>query len=266
MCRGLWIVCITITGMLLLLILGIWIPVSMADAYEATPRPAMSGTITAQTTPTEDATVTALQKEKLTQEVEQLKAQNEPDLLGRVQTNAVLLSTLVVVVGGLIGLFRWAADRRSEREKRAEEGFQAAVTGLGDDNELTRINAAILLRNFLHPGYERFSTQIFELAVAHLRLPRTSGSSTGSDVPLLLTPLGQKLMAVFIEAFPLARNVSAKNPLPLDATGIQLDNAHLEGVDLKQVKMPRAFLRRAKLGCDLTHIMAILVKHIVAVL
>src|SRR5204862_3181422 len=162
--------------------------------------------------------------------------------------NTVLLSTLIVVIGGLIGLFRWAADRRSEREKRAEEGFQTAVTGLGDDNPLTRINAAILLRNFLHPGYERFSTQIFELAVAHLRLPRTPGSPTGSDVPLLLTPLGQKLLAVFIEAFPLARIVSAKNPLSLDATGIQLNNAHLEGVDLKQVKMPRAFLRRAKLG------------------
>jgi uncharacterized protein YjbI with pentapeptide repeats len=243
---------IILTGLALFLALATWVPESLAHA-QVVLRAATPNAVAVQATPTEDATVTALNKEKLVQEVQQLKAQNEPDLFGHIQTNAVLLSTLVVVIGGLIGLFRWGADRRSEREKRAEERFQAAVTGLGDDNELTRINATILLRNFLHPGYERFSTQIFELAVAHLRLPRTSGSSTDPNVPLRPTPLDQKLTAVFIEAFPLARNVNERSPQFLDATGIQLDNAYLENIDLKQVRMPRAFLRRAKLrGADLS--------------
>ena len=120
---------------------------------------ATPGTGTTQATPTEDATVTALNKEKLAQEVQQLKNQNAPDLFGWLRTNAaILLSTLVVVIGGLIGLFRWLGDRRdeqekrredqrseqekraeeqkhwledrqAEREKRAEERFQSAVTG-----------------------------------------------------------------------------------------------------------------------------------------
>lgn len=88
--------------------------------------------ITTQATPTEDATVTALNKEKLAQEVQQVKIQNAPDLSSWLRTNAViLLSTLVVVIGGLIGLFRWFGDRRSEREKQAEVCFQAALTGSG---------------------------------------------------------------------------------------------------------------------------------------
>src|ERR1051326_2076041 len=117
---------IAIAGVLLLLALIVWVPVPAAGAYEgalglATP---LAGTV--QATPTEDATVTELNKEKLDQEIQQLKNQNEqlknqnaPDLFGWLRTNAaVLLSTLVVVIGGLIGLFRWLGDRRDEHEKR----------------------------------------------------------------------------------------------------------------------------------------------------
>jgi hypothetical protein len=168
--RGKWKVGLALVGLLLFLVLMVWIPLS-ANAYEGTSGAAIAGPV--QTTPTEDATVTELNKEKLAQEVRQLKAQNEPDFFGRLQMNAVLLSTLVVVLGSLVGLFRWFADRGSEREKRVEERFQAAVTGLGDEKEGTRIGAAILLRTFLHLDYERFYTQIFQLVAANLRLPRT---------------------------------------------------------------------------------------------
>ena len=69
-------------------------------------------TVMVQATPTKDATVTALNKEKLAQEVQQLKNQNEPDPLGWLRTNAsILLSTLVVVVGALFGFWRWSVDR-----------------------------------------------------------------------------------------------------------------------------------------------------------
>src|SRR6266702_3946523 len=166
-----WKAGIVIAGLLLLLVLTFWVPVSVAVTYEGAS--ALSKPITVLTTPTEDATVTALNKEKLAQEVQQLKNQNAPDLFGWLRTNAsIFLSTLVVVVGGLIGLWRWFGDRRSEREKRAEERYQSAVEGLGSEREEARIGAAILLRTFLRPGYEQFYTQTFDLAVAHLRLPR----------------------------------------------------------------------------------------------
>src|SRR5438874_10706149 len=141
--RDLWRIGIAIVGMLLLLMLLVCVSVVAAGAHEGAP--GSTGPVTVLATPTEDATVTTLNKEKLAQEVQQLKEQNEPDLLGWLRTNAsILLSTLVVVIGGLIGLFRWIRDRQdaqekelkdrqNEREKRAEERFQAAVTGLGDE-------------------------------------------------------------------------------------------------------------------------------------
>src|SRR6266704_556419 len=141
--KEVWKAGIAVAGILLLLLLMVWVPVSEAGAYEKAFGFARLGTGTVQATPTEDATVTALNKEKLAQEVQQLKNQNEqlknqngPDLFAWLRMNAsIFLSTLVVVIGGLIGLGRWLADRRSEREKRAEERFQKVVEGLAGDNE-----------------------------------------------------------------------------------------------------------------------------------
>ncbi len=51
-------------------------------------------------------------------------------------------------------------DRQDEREKRAEERFQAAVTGLGDDKAETRVGADgvsvdIRYLSFPLPGFSR---------------------------------------------------------------------------------------------------------------
>ena len=256
--RNLWRTGIAIAGMLLLLMLMAWISVVAAGAHEGASGSIRS--VTALATPTEDATVTALSKEKLLQEVNQLKEQNDLGPLEWLRTNtSILLSTLVVVIGALIGLWRWLGDRRdehekrredqrSEQEKRAEERFQSAVTGLGDEKEGARIGAAILLRTFLRPGYEQFYTQTFDLAVANLRLPRTPHPPEDPNTPLPLTTLSQALIVVFREAFPLARNQNKRSPESLDATDIQLDSAYLRGADLKQVWMPQASLRKVDLS------------------
>jgi uncharacterized protein YjbI with pentapeptide repeats len=306
--REKWKTGIALAGMLLLLVLMIWVPVSAAGAYEAASGLATQVTGTVQATPTEDATVTALNKEKLAQEVQQLKTQNAPDLFGWLRTNAVLLSTLVVVIGALIGLFRWLGDRRdeqekrredqlseqekraeeqerwledrraererrdqeqqrwledrrAEREKRAEERFQAVVEGLGSEREEAKVGAAITLSTFLHPDYKQFYTQVFDLAVAHLRLSRTSHPSEDPDgtshspedpnTPLPLTTLRQALIAVFKEAFPLARdsNSSGKEGAAqsVDVPAVRLDNAYLVGADLERVYMRKGDLRKVNL-------------------
>ena len=222
-------------------------------------------------TPTEDATVTALNKEKLEQEVKQLTVQNEPSLFEWLRTNATIL---LVVGGGIFGLLRYLAERRdsqkrllsdrqAERDKRDEERFQSAVTGLGDGKEGTKIAAAIVLRTFLKPGYEQFYTQIFDLAVANLRNPGASPPQEDPTPPL--SSLKRALTVVFKEAFPLARRQFEGSPqvvlgreerkysrsvrgIPsLDATGIQLDNAYMREADLKQAWMPQASLRNADL-------------------
>src|SRR5215470_12586166 len=173
--REMWKGSIVSAGILLFLILTLWIHISAAHADERALRFVAPATLTVQMTPTEDATLTALNKEKLAQEVQQLKNQNAPDPLSWLRTNAaILVSTLVVVIGGLIGLFRWFGDRGSEREKReeeqqcwledrkaervkrAEEQFKSTVEGLGGEREEARVGAAIVLRTFLRPGYEEF--------------------------------------------------------------------------------------------------------------
>lgn len=234
---------IAISSTLFLLVLVVWVPGSTAGAYEGASVLTTSRPGTAQATPTEDATVTELNKEKLAQEVQQLKNQNAPDLFGWIRTNAaILVSTLVVVIGGLIGLFRWFGDRRDERDKRAEERFQAAVTGLGDEKEGARVGAAILLRTFLRPGYEQFYSQTFDLAVANLRLRHLD-----PDTPEPLTSLSQALILVFKESFPLAREALKQFPQFLDASCTQLDNAHLADADMQYAWLPEASLRNAAL-------------------
>jgi hypothetical protein len=70
----------------------------------------------------------------------------------------------VVVIGGLVGLWRWRGDRRdaqvkvlkdqqSEREKRAEERFQAVVAGLG---------LLFSFGRFCVQGMSHFYTQTFD--------------------------------------------------------------------------------------------------------
>ncbi len=283
-----WKVSIVIAGLQLLLVFIVWVPVSAADTHE---RASLTwpGTIMAQSTPTEDATVAALNKEKLIQDVNQQQRTFDNWLWSNAA--AILssfLSTLVVVLGALVAFWQWRVGRKDaqdkelkdheeEREKReeeqkrsledrAEERFQAAVVGLGNDKEEARIGAAILLRTFLRKGqgYELFYVQTFDLAVANLRHQRNlipPGDTDGQlhspersiDTPLPPTTLSQALIVAFKEAFPLAREWLSKQysvftPQSLDATGIQLDNAYLSGADLKLAWMPRASMRAANLS------------------
>jgi uncharacterized protein YjbI with pentapeptide repeats len=252
--RDLWKAGIAIVGMLLLLVLMAWIPVAAASAEVRAS--GVAAIVTVQATPTEDATVTALNKEKLAQEVQQLKNQNEPTFFDWLRGN---VSILLLGIGALAGFLRWLADRRdaqvkeledrkAERVKRAEERFQAAVTGLGDDKEGTRINAAILLRTFLRPGYEEFYTQTFDLAVANLRL-----RNMDPQPPEPPDALSQALITAFKESFPRARDRlkeenSQYNLQSLDASRIRLDNAYLKKADLKQAWMPQVSLRDVDLS------------------
>ncbi len=288
-----------IAGILLLGILMVWISVSGTDAHEMTSGLATPVPGTVQATPTVDATVTALNKEKLMQEVQQLKNQNEPTvtatnrekLAQEVQqlkdqngSNFFAWSSawfranvgiLIVVIGGLIGLFRWFGDRQSERQKRDEERFQKVVEGLGNEKEETRAGAAITLHSYLQPGYERFYRQAFDLAVIHLRSLKPDREGKDGTEASVVTPLNKALSTIFKEAFPRARKWAKQgspssrrqrikawlkwilriekpfDPPSLDATGVHLDKAFLWKADLGQVWMPEAFLQ----GSDLPEAM-----------
>ena len=237
---------------LLLLTLSIFSAVA-APPRQQTKNISSAGTPSVPATPTEDPTVTALNKEKLAQEVEQLHNQN----FWSAWTNlATPISILAVFGGSIFTLIRYLTDRRDardkefkdredERAKRAEERFQKVVEGLGSDKEGVKVGAAIMLRTFLQPGYEQFYRQVFNLVVANLRLPHAAPDQAESS-------LTQALITAFKEAFPLARDEllkhsSAFDPQSLDASAVRLDRAYLVGADLEQVWMINASLQGIRL-------------------
>jgi uncharacterized protein YjbI with pentapeptide repeats len=85
------------------------------SAHAQTPTPVA----TAQGTPTPNATMAALQEEKLRQEVQQLQRQNTR---GWLWTNGSgLIASLLTAAVASFGLVRYFMDRENEREKRKEE-------------------------------------------------------------------------------------------------------------------------------------------------
>jgi uncharacterized protein YjbI with pentapeptide repeats len=263
-----WKGSIVIAVILIFLILTLWIHISAAHADERAFGLEVPGTNTVQMTPTEDATVTALNKEKLAQEVEQLKNQNQLDLFAWLRTNAsIFFSTLAVVLGGLFGLWRWSVDRRdaqnkeleaqseaqnkelidrkTEREKRAEERFQSVVEGLGSERNEAKVGAAIMLRTFLQPDYQQFYQQSFDLAVAHLRLREVNPNKP-------IDSLSQALIRVFTESTELVREEREKFDHPeyakyLDAAHIRLDGAYIARTRLQKVWFREAHFAGANL-------------------
>jgi hypothetical protein len=207
--RDLWKAGIALAGMLLLLVLMMWIPVSAAGAYEGAPGLATPGTGTVQTTPTVDPTMIALQKEQLTQQVRQL---DNWWLYWLYNGSTAFIAGFSAIAVASLGLYQWRGnrnaerqkeiaaqdkdlkDRQAEREKQAEERFQKVVEGLGSERTEAKVGAAITLRTFLQPGYEqRFYRQAFDLAVAHLGLRKAQASASNplnSPASALIIPKG----------------------------------------------------------------------------
>jgi len=216
-------------------------------------------TPTAQSTPTPDSTITALQKEQLTQQVKQLENQNTwswTNIATPITAFGTLGTIIVGVVGGSFTYLRWRKEQRNERnnqqkaqridrEKRDEERFQIVVSGLGSKDIEAKVGAAIMLRTFLKSGYEQFYQQSFDLAVAHLRLRQVNSNE-------LIDSLSQALIRVFTESFKLMRE--ELDPIEpqeynkhLDAAHIRLDGAYLARVYLQNVWMREASLIGANL-------------------
>src|SRR2546421_5345910 len=257
--RDIWKASIAVAGVLLLLVLMVWVPMSSVGAYEGALGLATPTTGTVQVTPAANPTIAA---ETAKEQLRKLQRDNERSFNAWFWNNAAsILSVLVFVGGALIGLWRWSNDRRDaedkeledrqdEREKRSEERFQRIVTDVGSERKEPRIAAATLLLTFLLPGYDQFYRQAFDLAVAYLQPLDTA---TTDSVPL--DPLRQALITVFQESFLRVRG-EWKEQKPgsdssdlnrLGAVGVLLDGAYLVEVDLRGVWMREALLRKTHL-------------------
>src|SRR5438876_10313003 len=116
--RDIWKAGIAFTGLLLLLVLMVWVPVT-AGAYEGASGLATSVTGTVQATPTANSTIAA---ETANEQLRKLQLDNDRSLNAWVWNNGAtilssFLSTLVIVSGALIGFRQWRGNQRAERDK-----------------------------------------------------------------------------------------------------------------------------------------------------
>ena len=279
--RDRWKMRIVVVGMLALVLLMAAVMLMSTDVQAQVSTLAVQSVPTVQPTPTEDATVTALNKKQLTQQI----AQQQRTWDNWLWSNAAailssFLSTLVIVVGALLGFRqwrvnrndtlatasrdrqdvqdkelkdreaererrdeeqqRWLEDQKAEREKRAEERFRSVVEGLGSTRTATQVGAAIMLRTFLRPGYEQFYSQAFDLAVAYLRL-RDIGSAEPPD------SLNQALIRVFGESFPLARDLLEQKQSSQSSEPDTHDLPDARGIHLDRAYLARSDLRNARM-------------------
>lgn len=255
-----------ITSSILFLLLVAWVAATpSALAYEA---PSITihtlGKVSVQETPTADPTMTTLQKELLTQQIDQSKQQTEQLKQQNALSWTIVLtpiSTSITILGTFVAAFfgfrRWRAEHRTDREKRDQDRFQSVVEALGGERMEQKVGGAVMLRTFLRPEYEQYYSQVFDLTVANLRIPESARKKENPDPdkPRPPTPLNQALATVFKDAFPLARSYLkerkkqslSSNPQLLDATDIRLDGTYLNEVHLEEAYMPHSSLRGAHL-------------------
>ena len=112
--RDLWKTGIVIAGVSLLLVLTAWVTVSAAGTEVRTSGFGSPGTVSVQATPSIDATVTALNMEKL---------QHENDWWWTYGATILtsLISTLTLAAAGVFTVVRYFNDRRDTREKQKAE-------------------------------------------------------------------------------------------------------------------------------------------------
>jgi uncharacterized protein YjbI with pentapeptide repeats len=204
--------------------------------------------------------VTAVVQDQLKQQDEQLQRANSQPwiILNPLFSSIGGIGTICLAIVAFLtfrsGFKQWQGNRQDDQEKRAEERFQAAVTGLGGDDK-AGIGATAILRTFLREGYEQYYRQVFDLAVGYLRLRPIDPENAEK-----LDPLSQALIGVFVESFKRAREyllstINLDETLRIDvqlekylnATYIQLDKALLKESDLNHIWIPEACLRKANL-------------------
>jgi hypothetical protein len=155
-------------------------------------------------------------------------------------------------------------DRQAEREQHSEERFQAVVEGLSSDRVEAQIGAAVTLRIFLQANEERFYQPVFDLAAAHLRLPKPP--ERAQEAADALTSV---LATVLVESFPLARGeLATEEEKPknwelarpiwhvhryLDAKNIVVPGVTISAVDLRYATLDGAILSSTTMsGSDLS--------------
>ncbi len=220
-----------------------------------------TGPATGNTPP--PASTVSLKQQKLAQEVEQLKLQND-DLRRHQSTLERYVSDyggvtagLVALLGVLVTIWKQIGDQshqrqadRGQRDKdRAQREadsardqdarLQSAVMNLGSASEAVRVGAAATLISFVRPEYQRLLHEVRLITLANLKIQHD-----------------QSVRRLLVRAFgAAARTGTPLAGVELDLAGAHLERAELSGITLAGGDLGFAQLTSADLrGCDLSRV------------
>ena len=192
-----------------------------------------------------------LEREKLQQEIRQLKHQNDraSSAFGTLLDLAPFLTVLAAVAAVVVPLRSEAkkqraqrqaefAQRELEQQRRLDDLFAQAVGNLGSDNESVRVSAAVTLENLLRPGYEPLHDQVYAVLRANLGVKHT--------------PLVNRFLVDGFERAIRLHLAPDGSTEPVDLVGchlprVDLSKLNLEGADLAFATLHDANLRNADL-------------------
>lgn len=188
---------------------------------------------------------TALETEKLRQEVRQLMLENDrlTSSWQAFSSFATLLTAIVAVAGVFITIWRQLEERQKDRQqrefesrRRLDEKFTSIVTNISSDNRSLQMSSTVSLLTFLKPEYSEFHEQVYLILLANLKL------KPDPQINDLLVDAFEKILRIRLE-----RSREGSQPLELDFSHTNLYRIDLSGLDMAGVDIGFAELRRANL-------------------
>ena len=136
------------------------------------------------------------------------------------------VTALAALIGGVLAVPKFLEDRRQQAEARREQNFASAMSALGSERREARAGATAALLSFTDDAGSVFNSQVFLLALAYLRLHRTT---------LEERPINDLLVTVLERALPgfmKTRGDGSREARPLDLNHSFLRRIDLSGINL----------------------------------
>ena len=192
----------------------------------------------------------ALEREKLRQEIRELRLKNQESESWAARLPAA--TTFVAVVGILLTIWKQInqqnADRRQrqdESQRRSDEKFTKIIGDLGSQYLPVQAGAAVSLLTFLKPKYRELHEQVFLILLANLKIEHDETINK-----LMVDGFQKALRARVVD-------MNRKEPLVIDLSHTRLSRIDLSGgidltgtdiafADLRHANFSGSFLRRAR--------------------
>ncbi|PWD98234.1 pentapeptide repeat-containing protein [Marinilabilia rubra] len=174
------------------------------------------------------------QLEKIKQEVENLKSENQVKPIIKILPSfAGVLTALVAVVGVIISFFKYIKEKRIELEQKKDETklrlvtkFDSIINNLCAASNSVRAGAAVSLLTFLRPEYKNFHKQIYLILLANLK------TELSNNINSLMLKTFEEAGRLKFKEFrnPIKDKFPEENSLELDLTRMNMYRLDFNGM------------------------------------